>query len=227
MPAGWGAIGRDSLAGFGNVPLGRDVAFAVLTTSQGATRVDTVTVFDLVPAERFPLPPTMAMNKQPLMPETVTGSSPNHLRFCAAKPAALDEVSLRCVSHRGHILMERRVRLEPRPLSDVVYEATVKLFVRNPERSDAVVRELVRRPRTLPLVTAMMVSNDGGIWLRRTHDSEPNTVWTRLRPAGTPQDIVTLTPGHRLLRANSDELWTTSTDNDGLQTVHRCTIRTG
>lgn len=227
MPAAWGAVGRDSLAGFGNTPLGRDVPFAVLSYSQGATRIDTIAVFDLVPAERFPLPPVMAMNKQPLMPETVVGVSPNHQRFCAVKPAGANEVQLRCIDHRGNAQVDRRLELEPRPLSDAVYETTVKVFVRNPERTEAVVRGLIRRPRTLPLVMGMLVTNDGGIWLRRTHDAEPNAVWTRLRPDGSTQDAVTLLPGQRVLRADPNEFWATSTDSDGLQTMHRCTIATG
>ncbi len=167
------------------------------------------------------------MNKQPLVPETVVGHSPNHRRFCAAKPSAADEVLLRCADYRGRTLVERRVRLEPRPLSDAVFEATVKVFVRQPVRSDAVVRGLLRRPGSLPLVMAVLVTNDGGIWLRRTHDSEASEVWARLRPDGTPQDVITPATGHRLLRADMDSYWATSTDTDGLQTMHRCPVRAG
>lgn len=226
-PAGWGAVARDSLVGLGSVPLGRDVPFTVLSYVQGATRVDTVATFDLVPAERFPLPPAMAPNKQPLMPETVVGSSPSHQRFCAARPAEEDAVELQCVDRRGRVVLERKIRLEPRPLSDAVYDATIKRFVRSPVRTEAVVRDLVRRPRNLPLVMALMVTNDGGVWLRRTHDTESRDVWARLGPDGTPRDVVTPSTGLRVLRADSGAYWATSSDSDGLQTVHRCPIRSG
>ena len=89
--AAWGAVGGDSLVGFGNVPLGRDVPFAVLASYEGANAVDTIAVFPLIPAERFPLPPRMAMNKQPLMPETAVGWSPNPFVF-----AALDRMGSGC-----------------------------------------------------------------------------------------------------------------------------------
>ena len=223
-PAAWGAVGGDSLAGFGNVPLGRDVPFAVLSSYEGGSSVDTVAVFPLIPAERFPLPPQMALNQQPLLPETVVGWSPNHLRFCVARQDS-ESVQVRCVDRRGAPVVNRSIRLEPRPVTDAVYDGVVKTWSRDPARTEAAMRDLIRRPRYLPLVLDVRVDNEGGIWLRRSHDSESSAVWTQIRRDGSVGVTLTLPVGYRLLRVDAQTLWTTSSDNDGLQTVHRCVVR--
>lgn len=225
LPGSWGSGGGDVLVGFGNMPLGADVPFAVLAYSRGATSIDTVAVFRVPPSERFPLPPAMALNRQPLLPTTIIGASPNHQRFCGAIPGAEEHVQLRCVDHRGRVRLDRNLQLEPRPLTTAVYDGVVKAMSRGPERTEAILRDLIRRPRNLPLVLEMAVENVGGIWLRRTHDSETAPMWTRLSIDGSPTGLVLFPHGYRLLRADAELVWATSTDADGLQTVHRCTVK--
>ena len=115
--------------------------------------------------------------------------------------------------------------MEPRPLTDAIYDGVVKRWSEGPERTEAAMRDLIRRPRNLPLVLEMQVENEGGIWFRRSHDSELSAVWTRIAIDGSVGRSFTLPRGHRLVRADAQYLWLTSTDNDGLQTVHRCATR--
>lgn len=122
LPGGWGAGDGNVLVGFGNIPLGRDVPFAVLAYTQGATSIDTVAVFPVPPSERFPLPPAMALNRQPLLPTTIIGGSPNHQRFCGAIPNGEVRVQVRCVDRRGRVALDRTLQLAPRPLSAAVYD---------------------------------------------------------------------------------------------------------
>ena len=225
LPASWGARGGDALVGFGNKPLGYDMPFAVLEYTQGATSIDTLAVFPVPPSERFPLPPAMGMNAQPFVATTIVGWSANHQRFCGAIPSSEDRVQLRCVDGRGRVALDRVLTLEPRTLSTAVYDGVIKVWSRGPERTESMLRELIRRPRNLPLVLEMSVENGGGIWLRRTHDSETASIWTRLASDGTPRGTVSLAPGYRLVRVDAETVWATSTDADGLQTMHRCTAR--
>lgn len=222
-PAGWGLTRDGSLVGFAGVPLGRDVPFAVLSYTPKATTVDTVGVFQLVPAERFALPPRMALNKQPLLPETVVGWNASHDRFCGATPAGTGQIRVRCLDGRGVVVVDRSVPLEPRPLTNAIYDDVIKAWARGPERSEAVMRDLIRRPRVLPLALELKVENEGGIWLRRTHASEPVAVWARLRSDGSLREQVQMPRGFNLLRVGADALWATSADADGLQTLHVCT----
>jgi len=222
LPAGWGADGSNVLVGFGNMSLGYDLPFAVLSYTQGATSIDTVAVFPITPSERFPLPPAMGLNSQPLLPTTVIGGSPNHQRFCGAVPVGEDRVQVRCVDRQGRALLDRTLQLEPRPLSTEVYDGVVKAWSRAPGRTESMLRDLIRRPRHLPLVLEMAVENEGGLWLRRTHDSETPSIWTRLGGDGTPRGVVSVPRGYRVLRVDAASVWATSTDADGLQTVHRC-----
>jgi hypothetical protein len=225
LPGSWGAVDGGVLVGFGNMPLGYDVPFAVLAYTQGATSIDTVAVFQVPPSERFPLPPAMALNRQPLLPTTIISASPNHQRFCGAIPGAQERVQLRCVDRRGRVALDRDLQLEARPLSAAVYDGVLKAWSRGPERTESMLRDLIRRPRNLPLVLEMAVENEGGIWLRRTHDSETASIWTRLSSDGTPRGAVLLPSGYRLVRVDAQRVWATSTDSDGLQTMHQCTVR--
>ena len=224
LPAGWGLGSSNVLVGFGNMPLGYDVPFAVLSYTQGATAIDTVAVFPVTPSERFPLPPAMGLNRQPLLPTTMVGGSPNHQRFCGAVPVAEDRVQIRCVDRQGRVLLDRSLQLESRPLSTEVYDGVVQAWSRSPGRTESMLRDLLHRPRNLPLVLEMAVENEGGVWLRRTHDSETPSMWTRLGSDGTLRGIVSLPRGYRVLRTDAESVWATSSDADGLQTVHRCSV---
>jgi len=225
LPASWGPGSGNVLVGFGNMPLGYDLPFAVLSYTQGATSIDTVAVFPVPPSERFPLPPAMGLNRQPLLPTTLVGGSPNHQRFCGAIPVAEDRVQIRCVDPRGRALLDRNLQLEPRPLTTELYDGVVKTWSRGPGRTESMLRDLIRRPRNLPLVLEIAVENEGGLWLRRTHDSETPSMWTRLGGDGTPRGVISLSHGYRVVRVGAESVWATSTDADGLQTVHRCSAR--
>ena len=222
-PASWGAGGGDVLVGFGHMALGYDQPFAVLRYTQGATSIDTVAVFPVGPSERFPLPPSMAPNRQPLLPTTIVGGSPNHQRYCGAVPVADNRVQIRCTDRQGRVSLDRNLQLEPRPLSDAVYDAVIKTWSR-PPRTESMMRDLIRRPRNLALVLEMTVENDGGLWLRRTHDSETPSIWTRIAGDGAPRGDVSLLAGYRLLRSDAGVVWAVSSDADGLQTAHRCVV---
>ena len=86
-------------------------------------------------------------------------------------------------------------------------------------------RDLIKRPRNLPPVMNLMIDNSGEIWLRRSHSYEAGSRWTRVRPNGSIRDDVEIPQRYRVIRTDGDGLWAAVSDNDGLETLHRCRLR--
>jgi hypothetical protein len=224
LPATWGAAEGARLVGFANQAVASDLPWVVLSHRIGSTSLDTIGSFPMVPAARFPLPPTMTPNKQPLLPETVVGFSPNFRRFCGAMPVE-DRLRVQCVDNQGNVILNHTLSLSPRALTDSIYASAVSAFVRLPERSESAVREMIRRPRALPLALSLMVDNEGVIWLGRSHRSEKTLRWVRLGQQGSVKDSVALQGQFRIMRVAGDTAWATAADQDGLQSLYRCVMR--
>ena len=226
LPGAWGPRPDGRLVGFANRDIALDLPWVLRGHRPGSARIDTIAQFPLVPAERFGLPAggQLVPNPQPLIAETRVGASGSHHRFCAATPNSDNSIRLQCVDSNGAVMLERRIDLPMRPVSDAIYDSVVALFARAPGRTEADIRTRIKRPRFLPPVLAVLVDNSGGVWLRRTHSSESIERWARITATGAVRDSIALPPGYRALRPDGDDLWATSSDDDGLQTLHRCRI---
>ena len=139
-------------------------------------------------------------------------------------PATANAVRLHCVDLRGRSIVDRRLVLPPRPVTDSVYDALIAIFSRAPGRTEADLRNRIHRPRDLPVVLGMMLDNGGLVWLQRSHRFESTARWLRLRPDGTPHDSVTFPNAYRILRSDGDTLWAARADSNGLESLERCTV---
>ena len=86
-------------------------------------------------------------------------------------------------------------------------------------------RSRVDKPRHLPLALSMLVDEEGGVWLRRTHSDEQPAMWTRLRADGTVLGDLNAPRRMRIFRVAADHVWAAQPDDDGVETLHRCRIR--
>jgi hypothetical protein len=224
MPGTWGARPSGRLVGPGRHVASMTLPWSVLSHQPGSTSVDTLAVFPLVPAGRFDLPVRGKLidNPQPLDAETQMGFSQDHSRYCVARPAADNNVALTCVDDRGRVLLDRRMPLTPRPVTGTIYDSVIALFNRTPGNTDADLRSRITRPRYLPLVFQVRVQNDGGIWLLRSHRSEPAALWLRLNADGSKRDEISIPARNRIQRVDADWFWAVTADNDGMETLHRC-----
>jgi hypothetical protein len=136
-----------------------------------------------------------------------------------------DDGRIECVDDRGRSLLDAPLRLTPRRLTDAVYDSVVAGLGRGQGRTEAVMRDLIKKPRNLPPVMWIMIDNDGGIWLQRSHRSEPVAVWTRLRPNGSIRDELVIPKRYRVVGTNGDAMWVATADADGVETLHRCQPR--
>ncbi|HEX9562407.1 MAG TPA: hypothetical protein VF981_00480 [Gemmatimonadaceae bacterium] len=227
LPASWGPRPGTRMVGLRPRALGLDLPWTVVGSRENAPSVDTVATFPLVPAERFLLPAgnRAVPNPQPLHPETAVGFSADHGRFCGATPAGANAVRIRCVNDQGQELVNRRVTLPPRPVTDAIYDDVVARFARGPGRSVDDIRNRIKRPRDLPPVFGLMVDNAGTIWLRRSHSSEETARWLRLQASGAARDTVLLPTRHRIIRVHADTAWVAMPDADGLESLSVCAVR--
>jgi hypothetical protein len=134
-------------------------------------------------------------------------------------------VQLRCVDDLGRSLLERRLTLPSRPVTEAIYDSVIARFLRTPGRTESDMRSRIPRPRNLPLVLDLVLDNAGNLWLARSHWSESTARWVRVRPDGMVRDTVTIPSRYRLVRLSNDTVWTASADADGLETLSRCLTR--
>lgn len=211
------------LVGFPMIALGSPTQppFALVAQQPGALRRDTIKSFPNPPVERYQIPGLASMAAQPFAFSATTAFSPDGSRFCSVRPDG-DEVRIECVDDRGRPVLDTSHKLSPRPLTDAVYDSVLAPYAAR-GRGD-VMRDLIKKPRNLPPVLWMMVDNDGGIWLQRSHRSEPMTILTRLRPDGSLRDELVIPKRYRILGTNGAAFWAATADADGLETLHRCRI---
>jgi hypothetical protein len=123
----------------------------------------------------------------------------------------------------GRELVDRMLSFAPRLLSDAIYDSTIKIYVAG-GNTESDMRDRIRRPRTLPPVLDMMMTESGEVWLQRSHRFERNAVWARLGPDGVVRDEVVIPASYRVLAPDRDFVWATTADQDGLETLHKCRI---
>ena len=186
LPGNWGAARNGKLVGFKPVGPAMTEPFAVVSHVAGSTRLDTLATFPVVAVPRFELPlrDEAVAVPQPLAAQTVIGSNDAFTRFCAAVPQS-NRLQLTCIDETGRVVVDRPVTLTPRPLPDAVYDSTIAFYLRTPGRTEDMMRSRVDKPRHLPLALSMLVDEEGGVWLRRTHSDEQPAMWTRLRADGS------------------------------------------
>jgi hypothetical protein len=197
-----------------------------LAARADATSADTLARFErvegdpvLVPAGGREIP-----NPHPLLARTVVGASAAHDRACAAIPADGSTTTLRCVDDRGRIVLDKRLDLSPRPVTDAIYDSVITIFSRAPGRTPAIMRDRISRPRSLPPVAALLVSSDGSLWLQRSHQLEHDSHWMRVRTDGTVRDSLVLPPSTRLLEVDGEVAWAAIADADGLESLASCRV---
>ena len=197
-----------------------------IVTSQRAGDLarDTIKALRNPAVEHFALPPANAMNPQPFAFRAIATSTPDGSRFCNASPDG-DETRIECVDDRGRTLLETTLKLNPRPLTDAVYDSMIAVFGRGQGRTKEMVRDLIKRPRNLPPVMNIMLDNSGEIWLRRSHSYEAGSRWTRIRSNGSIRDDVEIPQRYRVMRTDGAAVWAAAADSDGLETLYRCRVR--
>lgn len=210
---GWTALGGPT------VP--PDVIFAQLP---GELKRDTLRVFPSPPVEHFSLPPQGALNPQPFSFRTSSSPAPSGSRFCSARPDR-DATRVECIDDLGTSVLNVALRLDARPLTDAVYDSMIALFARGRGRTEQGMRDLIKQPRNLPAVMSMMIDPSETIWLQRSHSSEPIAHWTRLRRDGSVRDNLAFPRRYRILSPQDDGFWAATADADGLETLHRCRLR--
>lgn len=199
---------------------------AWLSARADATVPDTLATFERVVGDPVLVPAGTrdVRNPHPLMAHTVYATSPSHDRACVAIPAGANETTLRCVDDRGRIVLDKRLDLPPRPVTDAIYDSVITIFSRAPGRTPAIMRDRISRPRTLPPVAALLVSSGGSVWLQRSHHTERESRWTRVRADGTVHDSVVLPPSTRLLEIDGELVWVAIANEDGLESLASCRV---
>jgi hypothetical protein len=86
------------------------------------------------------------------------------------------------------------------------------------EQALRVAREFVAIPETQPPVSAIVVGNDGRVWLRREEISAPH-LWLVLAPDGTIEGTCRIDRDMRILAATRDQLWAVRTGPLGVPSV--------
>ena len=219
--ASWGPRPGGDLVGFAPRRLSGDSPSSVLR--QRPAGVETVALWPLVPAPRVMLPNSGPRgNPQPFAAETVVGASPDHARFCAARPAGA-AWQVECVDDNAKQLMQTNVSLAGRPLTDMVFDSMVAVFSQGRDESE--VRRRLSRPSALPAINRMLVANSGEIWMQRTHAFERAAIWLPIGADGKPQQEVNVAPLTRLLLVQADSVWGVRADEDGLESLMRCAVQ--
>jgi len=220
--ASWAPRRGGALVGFAPRRLSADLPLAAIR-QRNDQRVDTIAQWPLVPAPRVMLENTGPRgNPQPFATEIVVGASPDHSRFCSARPSG-DAWLVECLDDSSNQLMQRRVSLSGRELTDELFDSMLDRFSRGREPAD--VRRKLWRPRTLPAVNGMSVADNGDVWLQRSHPFERSGVWQRVTRSGIDQREVDIAPLSRVLLFTRDSVWGTRTDDDGLESLLRCAMQ--
>ncbi len=220
--AAWAPRPGGDLVGFAPRRLSGDAPSSVLRHSPAGAA--TVALFPLVPAPRVMLPNSGPRgNPQPFAAETVVGASPDHSRFCAARPTG-GTWQVDCVDDSGNQLMRTTVSPAGRALTDALFDSMVVIFSQG--RDEAEVRRRLSRPALLPAINSLLVANTGEVWLQRTHRFERAAIWLPIARDGKPRQQVNAAPLTRLLLVAADSAWGVRADEDGLESLLRCAVHT-
>lgn len=219
-PASWAASPSGSLVGFARRRIASDLPFAVLR--QRPQGLDSVVSWPLVSAPRVMLQNGGPRGSpQPFAPETVVGASPNHSKFCAARPTG-DAWQLECVDDAAKLLQRTRLSLSGRRLGNALFDSAVVVFSQGRDASE--VRRQLSRPQELPAINDILVSDNGDVWLQRTHRFERAATWQRITRDGRQGREMAVAPLSRVLLVTADTVWGTSANADGVESLLRCSI---
>ena len=73
-------------------------------------------------------------------------------------------------------------------------------------------------------LNAVVVGNDGSLWLRQPQPPSPAAKYWQISPDGKVLPAVTLSAGLRILRVSSNRIWVAKEDGDGLPTIRITTL---
>jgi hypothetical protein len=169
---------------------------------------------------QFPSSPPTG-NEQPFAAQLVVGASPDHSRFCGARPDG-NAWQLECIDDEARVQNRTRLSLTGHPLTDDLFDSTVVLFSRNADKSET--RKKMLRPRALPAINGIMVADNGDVWLERSHRFERTAVWQRVTRTGLESREIAIAPLTRLLLVRGDSVWGAQADADGLESLLRCAL---
>lgn len=226
LPAAWIPRPNGSLIGMQFSPASR-ISYTVTGYTPGHTSVDTIIDFPVPRTDEVmvPIGGRSIANRHPLLPTTVANWASDGSRWCAAIPRNGERFSLQCADTDGHTLLNQPIVFPLRPVTDAVYDSVIALFARAPGRTKDQMRGLISRPQHLPMVTELRLDDLGDTWLGRHHRSESQARYVRLRTDGSMRDSITIPMSYSLRHIRGDSVWAATTDDDGIQTLRRCSLR--
>ena len=227
--ADWSLVRGDTLIGFAGHSLG-DPVVALVRSAPGARRtLDTVAIFRGPPVGEMHIPvgpERSIVGGQPFAERVVPGYSPDGRRWCVAAPL-LDRAAVRvtCVAPSGKRLLEAEVSTPLRRLTDTLYDAAVDRVGANmPQVPRSRIAAAIRRPPTIPRATALLIGNDGQLWLGRSVAHEPSTTWIRLDRQGRLMGALELSSSIRPRLIAAETVYVVVSDTDDLQRAERCRL---
>ena len=226
MPAVWASQPDGRLVAIRPVALADESSLPFVLVSQrpGELSIDTIAQFANPAVERFERTVGLqrVRNHQPFQATAFAVGTTDGARFCGIAPAG-DATQLRCTDGMGREVINRRLSLAPRQLSDAIYDSTIKIHLGG-GNSAADMRARIKRPRTLPPVLGIMMTESGEVWLQRSHRFESNAIWARLRRDGSVRDEVVIDKRYRIVKPDAEFVWAATADADGLETLLNCHI---
>jgi len=226
IPAVWSALPDGRLATIRPVVLSDESSLPFVLVSQRPEdlSIDTVARFDNPAVERFErvVGNQRVRNQQPFEASAHANWTRDGSRFCGISPSGAG-VRLRCTDAAGRELLNRQLSLQPRPITNAMYDSVVRAHVAGGNREEDM-RSKIKRPRSLPLALGLTMNEAGEAWLQRSHDTEDPRLWARIRADGSVRDEVAIPRRYRLLRPDGDFVWAATADADGLETLHKCRI---
>jgi hypothetical protein len=226
IPATWTALRDGRLATIRAVALGdeRSLPFVLVSQRPEDLSIDTVARFDNPAVEQFErlVGNQQIRNQQPLQASASANWTRDGSRFCGISPSGTG-MRLRCTDATGRELLNRQLSLEPRPITNAMYDSVVRRHLAGGSREEDM-RSKIKRPRSLPLALGLMMNETGEAWLHRSLRTEDPQIWARVRADGSVRDEVTIPKRYRVLRPDGDFVWVATADADGLETLHKCRI---
>lgn len=143
-----------------------------------------------------------------------------------------DAIALDLFDGDGALLRRIRVPLTPRPVTSAEAAAQrVAVLEQVPEQirdSYREMQELAPRRETHPAFTALLLDDQGGIWLRLPVETgAPATEWLILSSTGAPIGRVRIDAGLEIEEAGSDYVLIRSTDADGVESIRLHSLSRG
>jgi len=227
VPAIWTSLVDGRLVTIRPVALGDESSLPFVLVSQRPEdlSIDTIARFANPTVERFVrrVGNQQVRNHQPFHMWSYTHWTRDGSRFCGVSPDGAN-VRLRCTDGSGRELLDRDLALSPRPITDAIYDTTIRVHLPGGNTEDDL-RSSIKRPRALPPVLGFHMNTGGEAWLQRTHHTEDPQIWARVRTDGSVRDHVSIPRRYRLIRADGDFIWAATADSDGMETLHKCRIR--